>query len=270
MHISYSELRVYRQCPKCYRHRYVERLPEKPGRDKLAFWGVVVGKLVEAFYRERWWADPIMAESDARRFLSAEAQRRTEVKQVDWGPGEFEVGLEKAKAAVPKILSTVRTERLLGARNWVEQEMTLPITSGGDTHTVHGRLDFLVEAPDRRLTLIDGKAGATLGRRSDPEQLKLYALMVERHYGQLPARAGFWWFRHGVVRWKKLTHLSEFAAGLDGTLNRIRRECFAPVVGAHCQWCDYWAACPAGQEQTAEKAVPGLDLIPGTVTVVGA
>ena len=110
---------------------------------------------------------------------------------------------------------------------------------------------------------------SVLGRRSDPDQLKLYGLMVKRHYGQYPVRAGFWWFRHGVVRWKTLTRLPEFAAGLVGTLQRILHAAYAPTAGAHCEVCDYWATCPVGQERTAEKTVSGLALVPGQVAVIG-
>lgn len=276
IHLSYSELRDYARCPYFYRLKHVDKLKEGPDKDKVTFVGIVLQKLVELFYRHAWWR-----EHDLEWFLTEQAvklaREMTDAGQVRWSGDEYSKALVKIEHAVPKILATIKAEKLLTTKTYPEEELTLTypkLWHDGQDVLLHVRPDFVYHAPTL-LTVVDGKAGATVGRYGDKDQLRLAALAVERdpRFGRLPDRVGFWWYRHGVVTWVKLTPktLAACHAEVVTRIRQIDMARFDPKVGSHCRPCGLRLHCEAGKRygvsKPPTKGRPALDL-PGNAGVI--
>lgn len=270
MHISYSSLRDFKKCPKLYRLKS-ERRPIPPEREKKTFVGTILGSVIEQFYKERWWREPASVEARMVAYGIERAVGRTERKKIDWLPSEWQAVLDAIHETVPKIIAVIKQERLLGVRNEAEYEgVVLVEDNHGAEHTVHGRIDLLIVYANGDMVLLDAKAGKSLGKFVDTDQLRLYCLMIHRMFGHYPKRVGFWWLRFGKIVWKRVSAktLAKFKSGVANTLTDIVLDKNTPTPGSHCRYCDFYAECDEGKQYLFDKEASKcpLDIPAGAVT----
>lgn len=243
---SYSQLALYKKCPLRFKWMRVDKRPLPPGDGKRAFIGNVLQKIVERFYVEQWWRDPATVSARMLAEIPATGRQFTEADGLLWLPGEQEKWVAIALDTVPKIIEVIKTERLLGVTNLSEFEIEVPL--GPDR--IVGRVDFLFEAPDGSLTVLDGKAGGSFGKYVESDQLRLYALgVLASRYRRLPTRVGFWWYRFGKIAWRPVRRkvLQRFTEGVKHTIARVRSKDYAPTPGGHCRFCEWKTDCPEGR-----------------------
>lgn len=163
MRVSYSAIRMFRDCPWAWRQRYVLGVP---------------GEVVPEFQRGRRFHEAIEAYA---RHCRAEGRER----DLDWARAHAEAEED------PDLALALANYALLMAFNWdmaavvgeaVERWFEVPL---GDRHTLAGRVDFvLYNEPEDEVWLYDAKLGL---RRYDPDrpprQLLLYAYWAWREYG---------------------------------------------------------------------------------------
>lgn len=249
--LSYSEIRDYRRCPFLFK---LKRDGAKGhDDDRRGFVGVLLQKLVEEFYVEQWWRDLLLVEATMHDRAAVLFRLMTDGGGIDWTPEDRLEAETRIADAIPLILATVKQERLLTRTVYPELELTLALPHvwpDGQDVVLHGRADFVYDAPPS-LMVLDGKAGSTIGRFAPVDQLRVYALALETHpaFRRRPTRAGFWWFRRGVVAWKKLTPtgLVLCRERLVETVQVMAAGQFDPTPGTHCAPCAFRLQCPAGK-----------------------
>lgn len=260
---SYSQLKLYTTCPLKYRwqrieHRWVTLPDDKPPR--AAFIGTLFARMTELLYRERWWTLPDdTCLALLRGKLLQIAKLVTVSDEIRWPEGEQEQAIGVVDDALPHVLATMRNERLVGASNWAEYEIVVPLDNGDQ---VTGTADLVTQAPDGLLTMVDGKSGSP--RYAARDQLRLYALglLHDPRFQRLPDRVGFWFFREARVAWKKqsIEVLGKFRAGVLETVQRLRSGDFEPAPSHSCGYCPFRYECTAGRDylysKVADRGLP--------------
>ena len=257
---SYTQLALFRKCPQQFqwergKQRIKPRFPDRTRVPTNRFIGTVFAQLMERLYRERWWRLP--EDQALARLGGAMLQVATHVtvsEGILWPEGKQVEALGVIETALPTVLATMRRERLVGVRNFAEREVTFPLDNGD---RVTGGADLVIEHDNGDLYVVDGKSGAR--RHAKRDQLRLYALGVlhDPAFGRLPTKVGFWFFREGVVSWRKLSPeaLAKFRAGVQQTVDRIRAGEADPTPSPLCAYCPYvHHECAAGRDYLYSKA----------------
>lgn len=268
IHLSYSELRDFKRCPFFYKQKHIDKLKESKDRDKRTFVGDVLQKLVEEFYVQEWWRDPLTLEDRMRTRALKLCAIFTEAGGIIWENDELFKWQHIIGEAIPGIVATIKREKLLARRTYPEYEMTLDypkLWPDGQDVVVHGRADFIFDTGPV-LTIVDGKGGSTLGAYADTDQLRLYALAATKdpRFRRMPDRVGFWWFRHAQVVWVPTTpkRMATFEAKLTARILEVAKAEYLPKTGSHCRPCGL--RCEAGRQygvsKPATKGRPALDL----------
>lgn len=245
MDFSSGELRDYGKCPLMYKNKHVDERPAD--RDfKNAFVGGVLSRVVDGFYKQKMWKLGDDAADAMEELIPAAAAAVMAKDKILWLPEEEPLYLSRAAAMIPTILTTIKAEKLIGEITKTEHEMVIPLGE----HVLHGRGDLIFQR-QALLTVLDGKSGGTIGKYTDTDQLRFYAMAVKADplFKRLPDRVGFWWYKHGKISWKKITPKS-LAALWDKivvTVDQIVKGNFAPTPGKVCKLCDYKVSCTEGQ-----------------------
>lgn len=260
---SYSQLAHYKRCPQQYKFDRIEKRPKAPFDTKQKFIGVLLERLVQEFFLQRWWAQPatmIPAMVSAIPRLSGEVSR---AEQIPWLRGEDSKWEQVARDAIGPILRVIRDHRLLDYDPVMEQELRVEIPGG---HQVFGRADFIFRAKSGDVAMIlDGKGGGNIGKGVHGDQLRTYALGTSQSptFGRrVPQRLGFWWYRHGKIVWKGMdtTLLSKFEHGVLGTIRQVMANAYPPRPGPHCRYCDFKPDCPEGRAYLMKRAAKSTKL----------
>lgn len=263
MVISYSNLSKALKCKLQWHYKKERKTPDRDPNEsyKNQFIGHLLQKAVEKFYLERWYKilDQVELEKVFRHLIENYAFTLTEQIGIAWNEGELQSWIDIANETTPKIISVIRTERLLSVGSKSEFELVLPVRD----HTVHGRADFILPAvKGSDFYVLDGKGGQTYGKYTDANQLLMYGLGAELEFKRFPDRFGFWWFRFGKIQWKKFTesHKKIFFDSVAATLDALDLKDYSPTPGSHCRLCDYRSQCEAGRLYLLSKATAVADL----------
>jgi hypothetical protein len=249
MELHYLGFSIYRTCPLQYKWRFVAKPPFEFKIDmRNAFIGLAIQRLVEYFYQKKWWkaTDPIETMRDHIPTVFAEF---IDGKKIWFTPEEVTKWTQVAYDTIPMIVSMIKAERLLSTEVFVEQNGEIPL--GEDKLWLRPDL-VVVERPAKGetfITMLDGKAGKTVGKYVDVDQLFFYAGWSRYVLGKLPDRLGFWWYRHSKINWFPVTDkaVDDVQTRARIYIAGIKAGKFAPTPGEHCRFCDYFSGCPEGQ-----------------------
>ncbi len=298
MYLSYSGHKAYRECPKQYWHRYVDKTTVPPDNCVNSLYGSTVGVVFEQFYAEKLWKRP---DCEAELKVRAPAVLAKVIKEqrnaiVDWGDEKAnyhdqESLLQDVAEAIPRGLRTIRSHRLVGVG--AGAEVVLDQTYG--PHKIGGRADFIIPrvAPHRDLVIIDGK-GTKWGRKYvEDQQLLWYGFLHRDKFGRAPDRIGFLFWRFDpakAVSWTDFSgrDLDALKAEVLATMDRLdraiaelrrlsdspkahdelRQEKFPAQPAFKCGMCSYLKVCEEGQAKQGRKGGDfprrSLVTIPGT------
>jgi len=108
-----------------------------------------------------------------------------------------------------------------------------------------GRVDRVDEEPDGSLHIIDYKTGAR-PPEVDAEQLRLYAIILERKLSRPPRRASYFFLDDGEVFTIHPTQ-RELEGELNEAVNTARaiaaEKKYPATIGRHCGHCPYLSVC---------------------------
>jgi putative RecB family exonuclease len=262
--LSPSGAGTFEQCPRRWRFRYVERLPDPPGEAALAgsFAHRVLELLMQKPAAERTpaaakliardeWAD-VESDNDYQA-LGHDDERSRHFRWKTWQAIEGLWALED-----PTTVDVRATEQNVQA------------VLGGVPF--RGIVDRLEDEADG-LVVTDYKSGKAPGpryRRSRLDQVLLYAAAVKEATGEMPVRA-------------RLLYLGQRPVGidvtqpeLDGVIEKlsdtwtaINTACdtdeFEPRTGPLCGWCPYADRCPEGTAEVAKRQARKAAESPGEV-----
>ena len=256
--LSPSRASSFKQCPRLFRYRSIERLPEPvtvhqargttahlalerlfdlPARRRTA------DRLYDLF-REVW--TELRREPDYSELFGSREEER------DWGLESLGVianylALEDPVSAAP-----------------LHRELEMAENLG--EISVRGILDRLDARPDGRLVIIDYKTGA-----APPERyalpaffaLKIYALLVRRRFEQAPAELRLLYLGSSTVYSipvddRMLDGIERQVTALAKTISKaIEQDHFPPRPSALCGWCSFRSICPAFEETPAGNGAAG-------------
>lgn len=273
IHLNYSQLRDYRKCPRLYEKKHVEDRAEEEDQ-KRAFVGNVLGKLTEQFYLQRWWIAPDALDWTMQQAADKLMREVTDADSIVWTAEEKAEVTHKIYEALPVIVETIKREKLLSKDLHTELETELHYTDivKHDTVVIHGRPDLVVNRAGT-LTIVDEKAGGTVGKFTDRNQLRQYALALWKGgpYKRIADRVGFWWLRHNKVVWMKVSQKSllKFEGELKETARKALTAPYPPTTGTWCRTCAFRLECPEGKAYGMTKGSKLAIAHEGNVGTIG-
>ncbi len=244
--LSPSRAANFKQCPRLFRYRSIERLPEPvtvhQARGTAAHLALerlfdlpaprrTAHRLYDLF-REAW--------TEMRRQPDYSDLFESREEERDWGVESLGVvanylALEDPASAEP-----------------LQRELEMAEDMGGVG--VRGILDRLDERPDGKLVIIDYKTGA-----APPERyalpaffaLKIYALLVRSRFGQTPAELRLMYLGSSTVYSisvddRTLDGMERQITALAKAVRRaVENDYFPPRPSMLCGWCSFQDICPA-------------------------
>jgi len=250
--LSPSGAGTFEQCPRRWRLRYVERLPDPPGEAALA--GSFAHRVLELLMQR----DP-----HERTVEIAKAIARAEWPGVEADPDFRALGFDetgskhfrwKAWQAIEGLwaLEDPKAVDVRATEHDVEADL------GGVPF--RGIVDRLDEEGDG-LVVTDyksGKAPSARFRRGRLDQVLLYAAAVEQATGEMPVHARLLYLGQRPVGIKVTREeIHSVVDKLTGTWAAINTACdtdeFEPRTGPLCGWCPYVDRCPEGTKEVAKR-----------------
>ena len=256
--LSPSGASTFEQCPRRWRFRYVERLPERPGRPALL--GTFAHRVLELLLQEpsarrtqerakelarsQW---PEFRDDDDYQALELDREQAFRFRWQAWKAIEGLWALED-----PAAVEVKSTEAKVIA--------TLGDSALGDV-PFSGVLDRLDEETDG-LVVTDYKSGRAPSPRLAAERLRqvlLYAAAVAADGGKAPVRARLYYLGQKVVP----TDVNEatlsdavekFAATWAGIKEACEADSFDPRPGRLCEYCSFLDRCPDGRADVDRRA----------------
>ncbi|MEO0494606.1 MAG: PD-(D/E)XK nuclease family protein [Actinomycetota bacterium] len=250
--LSPSGAGTFEQCPRRWRMRYVERLPDPPGEAALA--GSFAHRVLELFMQR---------DSAERTVEVAKVIARDEWPDVEADPDYQALGYDEAggKQFRWKAWQAIEGLWALEDPKAVEvraTEQDVEADLGGVPF--RGIVDRLDEEGDG-LVVTDyksGKAPSPRYRRGRLDQVLLYAAAVEQATGEMPVHARLLYLAQRPVGIKVTRdEIDGVVDKLAGTWSAINTACdtdeFEPRTGPLCGWCPYVDRCPEGAKEAAKR-----------------
>lgn len=234
---SPSKLGTWKQCPRRYRFRYIEKLPTIP-RPWFAFGASVHAALKEIFNirpenRSVELLEKFLETNWVRKGY-ASAEEEAEYR-------ERAVGALRRYAAEEPDFATAPRPKVL--------EFTVEAKIGDVV--LMGKVDRIDDTPDG-LVVIDYKTG----RSRPPEEARgdtaftMYAMLVAHRFKRAPKALEWRYVETGdrVVTQREPEAFERVRAEVLAEVARIREEVeFPPSPGPGCVFCDYLDRCPEGR-----------------------
>lgn len=253
-HLSPSGASTYEQCPRRWRFRYVEKLPDPPGEAALA--GTFSHRVLELLLQRPAQERTV----DTARRIAREVWPETASD-----PHFTALGLDDTGARAFRWKAWLAVEGLwkLEDPSRVEVHATEQRVA-----TVLGTVPFRgvidrVEVEADGLAISDYKSGRAPNPRYAEERLSqvlLYAAAVEAELGRRPHRVRLLYLGQRTVEAVVTDErLDGAVAALEDTWAAlgaaVATDTFAPRPGPLCAWCPYADRCPEGTEELARRAV---------------
>ncbi len=245
---SPSKLDCYKNCPKKFQYRYVDRIARarKTGATVL---GTSVHEAFEFLYERlqagaRPTLDEVMARGRAAfaRDWDETVTHQGDAKREDWERLVEDCVRRYWDAQQPFDRdSTVAVEARVG----------FPIEVDGHEYRIEGFVDRLAAVGDGAFEIHDYKTAKSLPSQEHLDedwQLALYEIAVRAQWPSARRVALVWHYvRHGqtLVSTRTPERLAALKAEVSALIAEIKRDHeFKPNPGALCDWCEYRDLCP--------------------------
>ena len=255
-HLSPTSASMFRQCPRRWKFRYVDRLPDPPGEAALA--GTFAHRVLEELLglepqertmdRARACAKEVWSDMAVDEDFNALALDTDGIRNFKWTAWRAIEGLWDLED--PTTVEVVDTET----------EVSVEI--GGVPFI--GYIDR-VDAGSDGLVISDYKSGRAPGRRffkDRLEQVLLYAAALAEMQGTLPARARLMYLGQRIdetqVTAENIRDVTQRLADTwEELLQRSDTGEFPPETGPLCGWCAFVRHCPEGLAEVERRHLAG-------------
>ena len=250
--LSPSRAADFKTCPLLYRFRSVDRIPQRPTRDKAR--GTLVHAVLDRLFDlpaagRTYEAAAALVEPEWAVLAAAEPD--TGALFDDGGLDEW---LDSARRMVAGYFALEDPRRLEPAAREQLVEATLDLADGGAGLALRGYVDRLDVAPTGEVRVVDYKTGAIPRLAYEAKalfQLKFYALVLWRTQGTVPHQLKLMYLsdRDTLAYQPDAAELERFERTLVAVWRAIERAVLTRDFRANpsrlCGWCDYQALCPA-------------------------
>ncbi len=255
-HLSPSSASLYQQCPRKWRHRYVDRLPDPPGEPALVgtFAHLILEHLLQLPEGQR---SQEAAKTLARAYWP-EIEQEKDYQALDLSDAQAKAFRWKAWKAVAGLwLLENPDETQVHA---TEHEVQVDI-SGVPFRGIIDRVDVV----DEQLVITDYKSGKAPSDRFKAGPLKqvlLYAAAVEASFGQRPLSAQLHYLGQRTLGVRVTpSNLGDVVQELATTWSSLISACennqFDTSTGPLCAWCPFLAECPDGKKEVIARNEAG-------------
>lgn len=255
-HLSPSSAGLYQQCPRKWRYRYVDRLPDPPGEAALVgtFAHLVLEHLLQLPAGQR---SQDAAKTLARK-LWPEIERESDYTALGLTDADAKAFRWKAWLAISGLWALENPDET--EVHATEHEVQVDI-SGVPFRGIVDRIDVI----KGELVISDyksGKAPADRFRHKPLKQVLLYAAAVREMTGQRPlgARLLYLGQRSLGVRVTD-ANLANSTDELSQTWQSLNSDCasgqFDTTTGPLCAWCPFISACAEGQAEVRDRVEAG-------------
>lgn len=267
-HLSPSSSNLYQQCPRKWRHRYVDRLPDPPGVPALVgtFAHLVLEHLLQMPEGQR--------SQDAAKQLARvhwpEIEREPDYVALDLSDADAKDFRWKAWIAISGLWALENPDET--RVHATEHEVQVDI-SGVPFRGIVDRVDIV----DDELVVSDyksGKAPDDRFRHRPLKQVLFYAAALQAMTGQRPLGARLLYLGQRTLGVRVTDkNLGEAVQELGTTWESLNADCesgvFAASTGPLCAWCPFLNVCDEGQVEvrarneagTVRADAPGLAVI---------
>ncbi len=251
-HLSPSSASLYRQCPRKWKHRYVDGLADPPGPAALA--GTFAHRVLELLLLEPEPARTVERARQLARRVWPETENDPDFKALgldEDGSRHFRWRGWQAVEGLWTIEDpcTVRVEA-------TEQDVRVEI-DGVPFRGIIDRVDA-TEAGDFVSDYKSGRAPSERFRDERVTQVLLYAAALAELTGQRPVRARLLYLGQKIVDVEVDDHnLGPAVAELQDTWASVLSDCdrgtFDAQPGPLCGWCPFIGFCPEGQAEVRTR-----------------
>ena len=255
-HLSPSSASLYKECPRKWKFRYLDRLPDPPGEPALA--GTFAHRVLELL---------LQLPASERTVESARKLARQAWPEIERDPDFSALALTEEQAKAFRWRGWLAIEGLWKLEDPCEVEVHATehdISVSIDGVPFRGIIDR-VDHSDAGLVIVDYKSGRAPSPRFVGERLTqvlLYAAAMAELTGQRPVRAQLVYLGQRVVE----TDVNDETLGpavqmltrtWDSLLSDLDSESFAASTGPLCAWCPFLANCPEGIVEVGERHTAG-------------
>lgn len=255
-HLSPSSANLYQQCPRKWRHRYVDRLPDPPGEPALVgtFAHLVLEHLLQLPEGER--------SQDAAKKLARvhwpEMEQERDYQALNLSDDQSKAFRWKAWEAIAGLWALENPDET--EVHATEHEVQVDI-AGVPFRGIIDRVDVV----EKSLVISDyksGKAPSDRFRHRPLKQVLLYAAAVEASFGQRPLGARLLYLGQRTLGVRVTPqNLEQVTTELNTTWSSLTSDCesndFDTSTGPLCAWCPFLSECPDGQQEVRARNEAG-------------
>jgi len=255
-HLSPSSASLYQQCPRKWRHRYVDRLPDPPGEPALVgtFAHLVLEHLLQLPEGDR--------SQDAAKQLArshwSEIEQEPDYQALNLNDEQSKSFRWKAWEAIAGLWALENPDET--EVHATEHEVQVDI-AGVPFRGIIDRVDVV----DKALVISDyksGKAPSDRFRHRPLKQVLLYAAAVEASLGQRPLGARLLYLGQRTLGVRVTPqNLEQVTTELTSTWSSLTSDCesndFDTSTGPLCAWCPFLSECPDGQVEVRARNEAG-------------
>lgn len=260
MKISYHGWKSYRECPKKFLLKHVQKAPPTvPVNEYFTLYGRLVEKFFELFSNIWRFKTPYIFPEIIRERMQVLYDNILLASTVNWSAPFVKYTqndiFEQAFADVCTIMDSQQQNYFLNSKS----EVSINLKLKGEIE-LRGRIDFVHFDPlcKDAVLIFDGKGTDTIGKNVSNDQLLFYALLYFFQYKIVPRELGFFYYRFNTMIPVPISEqiLNEFRARLSLDIKTIvsDKEFKATPCAKSCKYCDYARTCLEGIESKGSRA----------------
>jgi RecB family exonuclease len=249
---SHSSLRTYRDCPRQFKFKYIDRVKTVRKLSADTHLGNVVHRVLRQIYK--LGADGIEMPLDKMEAMYEEAWSTIDLNTIT-APSDYytiddyqRIGRDILRAHYEKY-RPFKPGSLLGT------ELRCSFTLPGTDIRLQAIIDRLIRRNDGVVEICDYKTGQRLPKPSDADyfyQMGIYHLAVQQNYPEIKEvevvqhmlrsdeRVGY---RYSEEELDRL--IEDIRIVVLETMRALHFDDFPTSEGNHCRYCDYFELCPA-------------------------
>ena len=259
MNISYSKLKIFKECPKHFYLEYIEKTPHLvPKNEYFTLYGRLVEKFFEMYCNTwRHKTSNYMPPEEIRMKMVPLYEGIVNNSVVLWSHPMCKLGkediFENAYRDVCNIMDSSNINYFLNT----ESEITVKLKMK-DSNEINGRLDFIFHKQPEKDIVFDGKGSSKIGQFVNENQLFFYALLYFFKFKKLPTELGFFYYRFNTfvpVEFNK-DILNTYRAQLSLDIKNITTASkFNATPSAQtCRFCPYSPKCLEHLKEKGKRA----------------
>jgi len=258
---SYSSASLFKQCPRRWKHKYIDKLPDPTGEAALV--GTFAHDVLEQLCEEEPALRTEAKANEIARKNWAEFAENKDFKKLELDEKSQRAFRWKTWEAIQGLWRLEDPAKV--AVEATEQKLSTSL-SGVPFFGIVDRLDRNNDG----LTVVDYKTGKV--RKDNIDQVLLYSAAVTSQTGEQPSKARLFYLGNQEKGPLKITPqiietdvsedlIDKVVEDLSDTWNKLNdnlnREKFDPMPTPLCGWCSFIKECTDGTEFIKKRASSG-------------